>query len=542
MNPDAIRADFSNNLPDPMDFVVTGDMWKYLDDGSDQGTAWRAPAFDDTAWAEGPSELGYNEGDEATVVGFIDVDPGRSGTQRNATTYFRSKVTLSEPGAYSWFEIRMKYDDAAAVYINGTEAVRTDNLPAGATFDTYATSGTPDERTYFEFIVPTSLFVDGENTIAVEIHNSSASSSDISFDLILRGEIDTSSGNNVTTPIPLTEPGLVNARALNISNGEWSALNSAFFSINSIPAAAGNFVVSEFNYHPAEPVAPEEIAVSTDRDSYEFLEILNIATQPIELGGVAFTDGITYTFPENTLLAAGARAVLVSNLEAFTARYGELPDGTFVGDYSGRLSNDGERIAIGGQGGTLIEFTYNDQAPWPTLPDGQGYTMVLVDPSSNPDHNDPASWLSGDTPNGAPGEADGTVTSGYLAWRSANNVGGDLEDDDDDGIFNLGEYGIGSLPGVPDAELLPKSSVIDVDGTQYLAITFQKNLQATDIECEVQYSTDLASWAGGGAATMVSETPNPDGQTATAVWRSATPINSEEEQFLRLEFRFQDGG
>ena len=292
----------------------------------------------------------------------------------------------------------------------------------------------------------------------------------------------------------------------------------------------------------AEPVAAEEIAVSTNRDSYEFIELLNIAGQPIELDGVAFTDGITYAFPPNTILDPGARAVLVSNLEAFTARYGELPADVFVGDYSSRLSNDGERVAISGPGITLLEFTYNDQLPWPTLPDGGGYTMVLVDPQSNPDHNDPASWLPGDMPGGGPGSADGTIDSGYFAWKSTNNVGADLGDDDDDGIYNLGEYGLGSLPGVPDSELLPKASVIEVDGASYLAITFRKNLLATDLIFDVRYSTDLTTWAGGAAVEFVSETPNPDGQTATAIWRSAVPISPDLDQFLRLEFRLSEGG
>ena len=45
-------------------------IWRYLDDGSDQGTAWRAPGFDDSTWAQGAAELGYGDGDESTVVSF----------------------------------------------------------------------------------------------------------------------------------------------------------------------------------------------------------------------------------------------------------------------------------------------------------------------------------------------------------------------------------------------------------------------------------------------------------------------------------------
>jgi len=48
--------------------LPAGSTWKYLDNGSDQGTAWQAPDFNDSAWASGPAQLGYGDGDEATVI------------------------------------------------------------------------------------------------------------------------------------------------------------------------------------------------------------------------------------------------------------------------------------------------------------------------------------------------------------------------------------------------------------------------------------------------------------------------------------------
>src|SRR6476620_11534342 len=50
--------------------VPAGSTWKYLDNGSNQGTAWRASGFGDGGWAQGPAQLGYGDGDEATVVSF----------------------------------------------------------------------------------------------------------------------------------------------------------------------------------------------------------------------------------------------------------------------------------------------------------------------------------------------------------------------------------------------------------------------------------------------------------------------------------------
>ena len=59
--------------PSPMQaqqsvLVPAGALWKYLDTGADQGTAWRTPAFNDSGWKTGAAELGYGDGDEATLV------------------------------------------------------------------------------------------------------------------------------------------------------------------------------------------------------------------------------------------------------------------------------------------------------------------------------------------------------------------------------------------------------------------------------------------------------------------------------------------
>ena len=532
----SIRLPFPSEAPSPQDFLTTGQEWKYLDDGSDAGTTWRTVDFDDAAWASGPSELGYGDSDEATEVGWIEIEPETGGLQRNATTYFRTTVEIANPGSFSWFVVKLKYDDGAAVYVNGAEAVRTDNLPAGAAFNTYSKRSTPNERKHHEFIIPTTLFVPGENTIAVELHQESSGSSDISFDLILRGEIDTSAGANLTKPVLISEPSLLKARAYDIATGSWSPLNTAFFTVDTVPADATNVVISELHYHPAEPATPEEIAVSRDRDNYEFVELLNIGPRSIDLSDVEFSDGIAFVFPPNTVLGAGARAIVVRNEAAFTARYGELPDGVVIGQYSGRLSNDGEQVILTSSStGDLHNFTYNDQAPWPTLPDGDGHSLVLVEPASGPDHAEPTSWLPHAKIGGAPGEDDNTIAPGsYLAWKNANGISNDGGDEDGDLIMNFAEYAMGTLPRSPDSGVLPRPMTVRVGVDDFLAITFQKSLLATDVTFEIQTSTDLSNWITGDAFTMVSEIPNGDGETAAAIWRGTAPITSSKIQYLRV--------
>ena len=164
--------------------ISTGEVWRYLDNGSDQGIAWRANGFDDSAWSSGNTQLGYGDGDEATVVGF-----GPNPNDKFPTTYARHEFTVADPSAYLGLTISLIRDDGIVVYLNGTEVAR-DSMPAGAinylTFASDIAAGS-EESTFIDFFAAANLLVNGTNTLAVEIHQGNATSSDISFDLELTG-------------------------------------------------------------------------------------------------------------------------------------------------------------------------------------------------------------------------------------------------------------------------------------------------------------------------------------------------------------------
>jgi hypothetical protein len=164
--------------------VAAGATWKYLDNGSDQGTAWRAPAFDDASWASGPAQLGYGDGDEATVVGF-----GPNASAKYITTYFRRAFTVADASAIQSLALDVLRDDGAVVYLNGAEVMRT-NMPSGtvtsATLASVALGGA-DETTFVSTSVSPAMLVTGTNVLAVEVHQANATSSDVSFDLRLTG-------------------------------------------------------------------------------------------------------------------------------------------------------------------------------------------------------------------------------------------------------------------------------------------------------------------------------------------------------------------
>ncbi len=183
----ALPADAGEmGLPPPPDMrrmdgntlVPQGATWKYLDDGSDQGTAWTSLEFDDSAWASGPAQLGYGDGDEATVVGY-----GPDVEHKHIATYFRHTFTVTAPSA---LRLRLLRDDGAVVHLNGSEVFRT-NLPSGTIgSQTLAPVCVWDEEEMFhDIVVSADHVVRGRNVIAVEIHQCDPGSSDISFDLEL---------------------------------------------------------------------------------------------------------------------------------------------------------------------------------------------------------------------------------------------------------------------------------------------------------------------------------------------------------------------
>jgi hypothetical protein len=170
-----------------------GSSWKYLDNGSNQGTAWRSSSFSDAAWSTGNAQLGYGDGDEATVVRY-----GSSPTYKYVTTYFRKTISVSNPAQFSSLSLGIKRDDGAVVYINGTERYRT-NMPTGTiSYSTLASADASDDgRTAQTVTLSPSILVTGNNVIAVEIHQRTRSSSDISFDL----QLNATSTSDVTAPL-----------------------------------------------------------------------------------------------------------------------------------------------------------------------------------------------------------------------------------------------------------------------------------------------------------------------------------------------------
>jgi hypothetical protein len=158
--------------------------WRYYNVATPPPEDWKAPAFNADAWKVGHAQLGYGDGDEATVI------DGGALSPHPVTAYFRKSFSTDTPGVFSSLIFRLLRDDGAVVYVNGVEVIRS-NMPDGAiTPDTLAVTtvgATDTENTFIPYNVPASVLVTGQNVIAVEVHQVNVSSSDVSFALQVIG-------------------------------------------------------------------------------------------------------------------------------------------------------------------------------------------------------------------------------------------------------------------------------------------------------------------------------------------------------------------
>lgn len=307
----------------------------------------------------------------------------------------------------------------------------------------------------------------------------------------------------------------VNSRIL--LGGVWSALNSADFVIGTTPNV-GDLVFSEIHYHPSDPTASEITAGLTDDDDFEFIEIANVTSGPLDLTNITISNDITFAFGGG-VIAAGERIIVVRNAAGFVARYSGV---SHLGPYTGKLDNGGGTVNLLLNGTTLISsVTWSDILPWPTGADGGGYSLVLIDP--NEPLNDPASWRVSTLPGGNPTTSDSNPFLG---------VAGD--DDNGNGILNLVEAVLQDGGGNYSKPVIASTSINDGTGAMnYLTLTMRRAVNVDNATIEVQDSQTLQTWSLPGNQ-LLSSTPQGDG-TVIEVYRLTVPIANADSGYFRLK-------
>jgi hypothetical protein len=145
-----------------------------------------------------------------------------------------------------------------------------------------------------------------------------------------------------------------------------------------------------------------------DLDEFEFIELMNVGSTSIDLSGVKIVKGIAFDFAGSAVmqLGPGEYVLVVENAVAFECRYGTGALSRVAGEYDGKLANGGERIKVVDlQTGVLADFEYKDN--WYDSTDGEGRSLVLVDPTVKPDQlGQKSSWRASYRWGGSPGSPD----------------------------------------------------------------------------------------------------------------------------------------
>ncbi len=209
--------------------------------------------------------------------------------------------------------------------------------------------------------------------------------------------------------IDLTVNATLVIKARMLKGTTWSALHQIILYTNN---DYGNLKLTEIHYHPIDEIVGRD---TISDNEFEFLELKNIGTVPVNLSGFYFIEGVEYTFPVGAIINPEEFIVLASNENKFNDRYGFLP----FGKYSGQLDNGGEKITlITSTNDTIFSIRYNDKSPWPETADGEGYSLVTKDINPGGDLNDAMNWIASSAINGSPGKDD-PVSTGVKSKNSS---------------------------------------------------------------------------------------------------------------------------
>ena len=200
---------------------------------------------------------------------------------------------------------------------------------------------------------------------------------------------------------------------------EWYRLSAQTFGGPNAAPLVSQVGINEIMYHPLSGL-----------DDDQFIELYNQGATSVDLGGWSFAAGVNFTFPTNTVVGPGGYLVVAKNAARLMTNYPNLNLTNTLGNFSGRLSGRGERLALAkpqvlinsnGPGAPVTnlisvvvdEVTYGTGGRWGEWSDGGGSSLELIDPRA--DKRLAANWADSDETGKAPWttiEATGVLDNG----------------------------------------------------------------------------------------------------------------------------------
>jgi len=278
------------------DLLKMGDTWKYFDGNAIPSTEWFKTTYNDELWKSGAAQFGYGNKGEKTLISY-----GSDANKKNTTAYFRKEFNIDHLSEKTKFIIRMYVDDGGVVYVNGQELGRY-LLPTGAiTYNTFTTIANNGD--YVNFSVPNEMLKEGSNQIAVEVHQTTLTTSDMIFDLQLTCESSATS-NVVTDPV----------YSVNLSSD--LTLKAVFEKTTEDVDVSPNIRINEV-------VANNSSIFDDFGEKDDYIELYNTTDTAVNIAGWYITDTpvnrmltqIPMTNTEKTTIAAHERLILWADNE-----------------------------------------------------------------------------------------------------------------------------------------------------------------------------------------------------------------------------------
>lgn len=290
----AFKGWIAEQAPSSATLIAKGTAWKYYDQGSLDGQNWQQSSFNVVSWPSGRAPLGYDTGNATKAAAYgTTLDYGGNAQSKNPTYYFRRNVTLSEAPTDD-LTLDWVADDGFVIYVNGTEAGRflMNNTPA-PTYNSYADSYAEANPESGQMALSASLFKKGSNTIAVELHNNSANSTDVYWDAALYNNQEAPEVEIISTAETYEVP-------------EQTTSLKLIASYERLPEDDAQ----AWDRHPVkinEVSASNDIYVSDLFKKSDWIELYNTTDNDIDLEGFFISDHLDQ--PEKAVITAGANNV-----------------------------------------------------------------------------------------------------------------------------------------------------------------------------------------------------------------------------------------
>ncbi|MBI4605110.1 MAG: lamin tail domain-containing protein [Planctomycetes bacterium] len=385
-----LEGSASQGPQEPVSFVLPGDDWRFFRGVTDPPAAWRDLSFVDDAWEEGPSGIGYGDGDDATLL--TDMEGSY------LAVFARRRFQVADASKVESLALWVDYDDGFIAYLNGVEVARANVAEAGASGAAGGSheAGVPEE---FPIPAPAALLRTGINVLAVEGHNSDLASSDFSLAPSLSGALAGEGPGPGPSPAPERPPRDVVLNEVFASSGGdgWvEVYNATAASVDLsgrrillFPETGGSYafpggtsiagrgrrVVTEAELGFPLTGAPVLILATSDG---RFIDALNPRTAPAGMSTGRWPDGSEDRYVLSSPSRDGANSVALETRVVVNEIQYHPADGNLGGEFIELHNRGGSAVDVSGWSFTRgVEYTI----PQGTSVPAGGFLVVAKDPS-----------------------------------------------------------------------------------------------------------------------------------------------------------------